>query len=101
MPVDGDANVIVRFTDDSQSMDFDRGPVKENKKDFETSSFIPEKLNQPLEETTLEQSLEYNVQWKNMDVCSVPFNKFSAHYHFRRCFHRDKETQPVIKKSVI
>ena len=39
-----------------------KGPVKENEEEVETSSFIPEKLSQSLEETRLEQSLECNVK---------------------------------------
>ena len=40
----------------------EKGPVKENEEEVETSSFIPEKLSQSLEETRLEQSLECNVK---------------------------------------
>ena len=53
-----------------------KGPVKENEEEVETSSFIPEKLSQSLEETRLEQSLECNVKWEYMDFGSVPFNEF-------------------------
>lgn len=48
LPLDGDVNVSVRFINDSQSMDCDKGPVEENEEEVETSSFIPEKRSQPL-----------------------------------------------------
>ena len=37
---------------------------------------MSEKINQPLEETRLEQSLECNAQGKYMSISSVPFNLF-------------------------
>ena len=42
-------------------MDCDRGPVEENEEKVETSSFVPESLNEPIKETKLEQSLGRNV----------------------------------------
>ena len=42
--------------DDSKSMNCDRGPVQENE-----GKVKKEKLSQPLEETRLEQSLEWNL----------------------------------------
>ena len=48
-------------------MDCDRVPVEENEEEIETSSFMSEKLSQPLEETRLEQTLVCNVQGKCMD----------------------------------
>ena len=71
-------NVSARFIDDSHSIDCDRGPVKENEEEVQTSSFILEKPNQSLEETRFERSLECNVKRKYMDIGSVPFNKFST-----------------------
>lgn len=45
-----------------------KGPVKENEEEVETSSFIPEKLSQSLEETRLEQSLACYVLEKYMGI---------------------------------
>ena len=67
LPADKEINVIVRLIDDSKSMDCDRVPVEENEEEIETSSFMSEKLSQPLEETRLEQTLVCNVQGKCMD----------------------------------
>ena len=46
--------------------------------EVETSSFMPEKLSKPLEETKLEQSIECNTQGKCTDIGSVLFNEFST-----------------------
>lgn len=78
LPADEVINVSVRFIDDSQSNNCDRGQVKENEEEIQTSSFIPEKLSQLLKEIRFERSLEYDVQRKCMDIGSVPFNKFST-----------------------
>lgn len=39
---------------------------------------MPEKRNQPFEETRLEESFECNAQWKYMDIGPIPFNEFST-----------------------
>lgn len=70
----------VRFVDDSQSIGCDRGPVEQNGEAVETSSFMPEKPRNPLEETMLEQSLECNVEGKYMHIVSASFNEFSTQY---------------------
>ena len=59
LPVDGNIDVSARLIDDSQSTNCGRGPVEENEEEVETSIFMPEKLSQPLEETKLEQILQF------------------------------------------
>ena len=41
---------------------------------------MPEKRNQPFEETRLEESFECNAQGKYMDIGPIPFNEFSTQY---------------------